>query len=190
MDIDKIKSIDIVDFMLKNGYKQGKGRSGKWRSFYSPFGSESNASFKCDVSDNRWVDYSAGITRKHSIIDLVMMLPPYPSFKEACDVLLSDTDLEARHFEPKKKMNGTKVHSESKPFSKDLISMLTDIRCIDHALVMKYCVEIVISFPMGANPEQTFRVIGMKNDLGGVDYRGLESWLKLHKPEIIYDNKG
>lgn len=171
MDIEKIKSIDIVDWMLKHGYKQGKGRSGKWRSFYSPFGSESNASFKIDVSSNKWVDYSAGVTRKQSIIDLVMMLPPNPSFTDACKILSNDTTIETRHFEPKKNVSGVKIHDKRQITDKELLGYMTDMRKINYDVLVKYCVECDFSFPLGKNPNAIYTGVAFKNSLGGYEIR-------------------
>jgi len=170
LDIDKLKSIDIVDFMLKNGYKQGRGRTGKWRSFYSPFGTEANASFKIDTNCNKFLDFSAGVLKKSSIIDLVMMLNKC-SFGEACDILSGDEQLEVRHFEPKKQESGIKVHEARELSDKELIHYMTDIRCISMDVLQRFTKELVISFPFGTNPDKTYIVCGMQNMMKGWDMR-------------------
>lgn len=176
MDIDKLKSIDIVDFMLKNGYKQGRGRTGKWRSFYSPFGTEANASFKIDTNCNKFLDFSAGVLKKSSIIDLVMMLNKC-SFGEACDILSGDEQLEVRHFEPKKQESGVTVHSTSKITNKELLDYACGERKISEDVLHKFCVQIEISFPFGQDPNKTYSLIGFKSDMGGYECRN--SWMKV-----------
>lgn len=175
-DTDKIKNIDIFDWMLKNGYKQGKGMTGKYRSFYSPFNSEGNASMKVNTANNTFHCYSYG--KGGDIITLVQEIEKC-SFVRACEILDSNASIEIETFKKKEQPSGTIIHTNTEPRDKQLISMLVDKRKIGYDLVMKYCVELLISFPLGVNPDQKHRVIGMMNDMKGFDYRGLESWLKL-----------
>lgn len=170
MKYDRLKQIDIVDWMNKNGYKQGKGRTGKWRSFYSPFTQESEPSFKVDVSQNKWVDFSVGITRKQSIIDLVMKIENC-DFKTACVILEGNKSIEITHYEPKKQESGVKIHSVEGITDKELIHYFVDIRKINIDVLKRYCKELVISFPFSENKNRTYRVIGMENSLSGWDFR-------------------
>ena len=175
-DTNKIKGISIYDWMIKNGYKQGRGSSGKWRSFYSPFGSENNASFKVDVNTNKWVDYSAGVTRRQSIIDLVMKIESC-TFLESCAILTNDTHVEVKVHEPKPSVSGVKIHETRNIINKELLKYITDVRKVDYDVLMKYCMESDFSFTMGKDPNAIYTGISFKNDLKGLEIRN--SWQKI-----------
>lgn len=174
--IEEIKSISIVDFMRKNGYKQGQANTGKWRSFYSPFNSESNPSFKVDTNTNKFLDFSAGVLKKSSIIDLVMKLENC-TFKEACNILSSEEDLKIEHFKPVKNKSGVKVHDAYDIKDSRLIDYMTLERCIDIDVLRRWTKELVISFPYGKNPSATYTVCGMQNMMKGWDFRN--SFIKM-----------
>jgi len=180
---EDICKISIEDWMVKHGYKRGKRNTGKWRSFYSPFSKESNASFMIDTNVNKWMDYSAGITRKRSIIDLVMQIDNC-NFKEACASLLGNKELRVEHFEPKKQESGVKIHSTNEITDKELLSYFNDVRKIGTCVLKKYCVQLNISFPFGQNPDKTYDVVAFKNDMGGYEMRS--NFLKIANSPKCY----
>ena len=74
MDISEIKrNISIVEFLSKEGIRPvyiKKGGQEAW--YFSPFRTETQASFKVDVRKGFWIDYADG--QSGSIIDLYMLL--------------------------------------------------------------------------------------------------------------------
>lgn len=174
-DTDKIKKISIEDWMNKNGYKQGKGRSGKWRSFYSPFGSETNASFKVNTANNSFKDYHSQLSG--DIISLVMEINKC-SFQEACSVLSEDKHIEIEVFKPIKQKEGVEIHSVKDIVSSELLDYACGVRKISREVLMKYCSQVDFSFPYSEKDStRVYTALGFKSDGGGYELRN--SWMKL-----------
>ena len=188
IDTDKLKQISIVDWLSKNGYKRQRG-SGKWVSFYSPFSPESNASFKVDVTCNKWVDFHQGVTKKEDIIELVKMIENC-SFQEACAILAKDKDVKIKEYTPIKAPSGIKIHSVGEITDKEIIDYFTDKRKISVNILKRYCKSVDFSFPYSEkDPNKIYTAAGFPNSLGGYDLRN--SFLKVATaPKVFSKIKG
>ena len=174
-DTNKIKGISIYDWMIKNGYKQGRGSSGKWRSFYSPFGAEANDSFKINTANNTWKDYHDN--SRGDVINLIMKLENV-EFQEACAILTNDTHVEVKVHSIKKAAEGVKIHSVDEITDKELIEYFTEKRKIDINVLKRWCKQVSFSFPLsGKDPNKVYTSLGFRSDLKGFELRS--SWMKL-----------
>lgn len=176
MTLQELRDKDIIQYLASRGYHP-KRNTGNTAVYLSPFTKEHEPSFTVKKSKNRFHCYSSG--NKGSVIDFVMAYDSV-SFKEACDILKGGIGSQIEDYTPPKiEKKGVEIHSETTPQNKEVLSVLVDVRKIPYELILKYCIEIVISFPNGKNPDAKYTVIGMRNDCGGVDFRGKDSWLKL-----------
>lgn len=174
MNIDKIKSISIVDWLDKNGYKRQRG-SGKYYSYYSPFSPEKDASFKVNTAKNTFLDYHADA--RGDIIDLVMGIENC-DFKTACGILSDDSTVDIKQHEPKKSESGVKIHSVGDITDKELIDYFLGARKIDEMVLRHYCKQVEFSFPFSdTDSTRVYKAIGFQNDLKGFELRG--SWMRV-----------
>lgn len=175
MDIQEIKKKSIFDYLTRSGYKP-VNNSGKYRSFYSPFGKEANASFKVNMSNNTWKDYHKGT--HGDIIDLVMQLE-HKDFKSACRFLENDNKVKVFQ-QIKDPEPGVKIHSVSEITDKELIDYFVNVRKIALNILVNYCKKVEFSFPMGKNPHRTHTAVGFKTSMGSWELRS--SWVKICSP--------
>lgn len=188
MTADELRDIDIIQYLAKRGYHP-KRQTGNTVMYLSPFTKEKDASFTVKKSKNRFHDYSSGM--KGSVIDFVMEYDGV-DFLGAIEIL-NNGEIEQieTYTPPKVEKKGVEIHSECTPKDADVLTILCDVRKMPYDLIRKYCKECVISFPLGKNPDARYTVIGMKNDMGGIDVRGKESWLKLSSaPKTFSTIKG
>ena len=173
-DTEKLKSVSIVDYLAKRGIHP-KRKSGRTAAYLSMFGKEGVASFMVDLAKNRWRDYHSD--QKGDTIDLVMALENC-SFMESCEILSSGTGTQLETYTPvKNPPSGVKIVSVSEINDPELIKYFTLTRRINEDVLKKYVDELVVSFPYSKNPNNTHVVGGMKNSLGGYDFRN--SYMKL-----------
>lgn len=167
MTIQEIKSIDFISYLNKSGITP-KRNNGKYAFFLSPFGDESVASFCVNKSKNTFKCYHS--QNSGSIIDFIMAKENL-DFKEACNFLSNDGISDIKPYEPIKQKSGVIVHSVNNITSKALLDYFCGVRMIEEGVLIKYAKQLSISFPYGKNPNTTYDVAGMKNGLGGWDFR-------------------
>jgi hypothetical protein len=184
MTLEEIKKIDLVSYLAKSAIHP-KRNSGKYAFYLSPLTEETQPSFCINKAKNSFRCYSSGTNG--SIIDFVMAHEKM-NFKEAIAFLKGDNISDIQEYIPSPRASepGVKIHNERQISYKPLISKLTDVRKLDYDLLRAYTVEIDISFPHGKNPDAIYTVIGMKNDAGGVDFRGMDDWLKMSTAPKTY----
>lgn len=167
---EQARNISIVEYLDKCGY-QATNKHGKFRSYYSPIGKESNPSFKVNTAKNRFCDYHSN--KSGSILDLVIELEPMVStLTEAADFLLADNTVKiGRYMPPKIEKKGLEIISVEDIKSQNLIDYFVDGRKIDINVLMKYCKEVSFSFPYGKRPNRIYRAVGFENSMGGFELR-------------------
>lgn len=144
MDIEKIKSIDIVSFLAKHGLHPKKS-TGKTAQYLSPFGKETQASFMVNKAKNRFHDYHSQVGG--DIVDLVCALNNC-SFKEAVSILSDDnmSDIET-YTPPKKEVSGVKIHAAEPLTEGELMDYIVGVRKINIDVATEYCNIVSFSFP-------------------------------------------
>ena len=175
MTIDEIRNKDIIQYLASRGYHP-KRNSGNTAMYLSPISKETVPSFAVKKSKNRFHDYSTGA--KGSIIDLCMAIDGV-DFKTSCKMLSDGACSNIESYTPPKveHPSGVKIHSVYEISNPELLKYFTVTRRIDEDVLKKYVDELVVSFPYSQNPDNTHVVGGMKNSLGGYDFRN--SYMKL-----------
>lgn len=175
VDIEKLKSIDIVSYLAKHGIHP-KRTTGKTAQYLSPIGEETQASFMVDLARNRFQDYHS--SRGGDTIDLVCALNNC-SFKEAIRIL-SDGDCSdvKKYTPPKKQLDGVEIKSVDPLTDGELIDYMTQIRKINYDVLMTYTKEVSFRFPHSKkDPNRIYKAVGFQNDLKGFELRS--SWMKV-----------
>ena len=173
-DIDKLKKIDIVSWLDRQGYKRQRG-SGKYVSFYSPFSKESNASMKINRIKNTFVDYHSDL--HGDVIDLVMNLEGC-DFNRACEILSGNKHVEIASYHVVKEADGVKIHSVEELTDKELLDYILGVRKLSHEVVNTYCKQLTISFPFSeTDTERKYVGIGFQTGKNSFEYRN--SWQKI-----------
>lgn len=168
MDISRLKSISIVDYLSKSGHKP-VNRTGKWISFYSPFSKEGNASFKVNTATNKFVDYHAGL--KGDIIDLVCHVE-HVSFAQACNILSESKGLKIEKYDPEKKhVPGIIIERVDDISRQDLIKYFVSERKVATSVLLRYCRQVTFSFPLGKYPERKYVAVGFPTSMGSWELR-------------------
>jgi hypothetical protein len=175
MDIQEIKKKSIFDYLTRSGYKP-VNNSGKYRSFYSPFGKEANASFKVNMSNNTWTDYHKGT--HGDIIDLVMELE-HKEFVEACRFLEDDRRVSVVQ-QIKDPEPGVKIHRVSEITDTELLDYFVRKRHINLHVLYEYCKQVEFSFPMGKHPDKVHTAVGFSTSMGSYELRN--TWFKGGSP--------
>lgn len=182
MDIDKIKSIDIVSFLAKHGLHPKKS-TGKTAQYLSPFGKETQASFMVDLIKNRFTCYHSD--QSGDVIDLVRALNNC-SFKEAVGILSNDDMADVKTYTPPEiKKDGVEIVLIEELSDSELVDYMTQIRRIDYDVLMYYCKEVSFRFPYSKkDKERVYKAVGFANDMKGFELRS--SWQKIaSKPKMF-----
>lgn len=173
-DIDKLKKIDIVSWLDKNGYKKQRG-SGKYVSYYSMLGKEGNASFKVNTASNRWHDYHAD--KRGDIIDLIQEIEKC-DFNSACSILSDNTDVEIKQYIVNRPADGVKIHRVDKLTNPELIDYMVQVRRISEEILFKYTKEVTFSFPYSKkDPNKLYTAVGFQTGKESWELRN--SWMKI-----------
>lgn len=170
-DISNIKSLSIVDFLAKRGYRWERNHE-KNTAYLSPFRTEGSPSFIVNNYKNTWVDFgdSDPLTNHGDIISLVQRLDNV-SFQEALALLEDKVYTPITYREPKVKLKSIEVVNIEKLADKSLIEYITQVRGINAKIADAYCKEVTYSFPSGRYPDAQYKAIGFENDLHGFELR-------------------
>ena len=176
-DKDKLKNIDIVNWLDKHGYKKHRG-SGKYVSYYSMLGQENNPSFKVNQNNNRWKDYHSN--KWGDIIQLVREIEGC-SYNEACAILSEDGDINIKEYTPQKSLPGVKVHLVDNITDSELIEYACVTRKIDKNVLLTNCKEVSFSFPFSEKDnKKIYKAIGFPTAMKSWELRN--SYMKIATP--------
>ncbi|MCL5246543.1 CHC2 zinc finger domain-containing protein [Cellulophaga sp. 20_2_10] len=162
MNCNKAKNIDLLLYLIKNGFKPQK-ITGQNHWFLSPFRKEKTASFKVDTDKNTWYDFGSG--HGGTIIDFLQEYYGC-AISEVLNKLTEDTFSfhQQKIISPHtKKGDIIKVKALQ---NKYLIAYLKE-REINLELAKEFCFEVYYTF----DSNKTYYAIGFKNDLGGFELR-------------------
>ena len=178
MDINKIKSIDIVKFLAGVGCVPVRQQGcNSW--FLSPLREERTPSFHVNTDKNRWHDFGSA-DRGGDIINLVEQLY-HIGFCEAVDRLThSHPWLSLPHHEHKPRSKTTSVS----PFTEVKAEPLSDKQLIDY--IGSRCINLTVA--QDECRQVSFRLygkqklaIGFRNDAGGYELRNAREKICMSK---------
>jgi len=162
MTSTQANSISIREYLWEMNIRQSKDKS-YYGMYYSPFRSETEASFKVDFRKNLWYDFGEG--KGGTMVDLVMKLNRC-NFHEAMKIL------EGKKMPffilppiPTEKASKTILLDVLPLGNTALISYLSR-RGINADAAQNQCVEVYYSIG-----NQEYFAIGFKNDAGGYELR-------------------
>ncbi len=142
--------------------------------YFSPFRSETKASFKVSKVLNRWYDHGEG--RGGNVIDLIILLRNC-TVSEALGFLKEESEFFSFQQPEQSKRKAAKnyeIVSINKIKKPALISYLHS-RKVDVSLAQKYCKELHYSVntleAKSKNKVKTYYTIAFENDLGGFEVR-------------------
>jgi hypothetical protein len=167
-EIDRLKSISIVDFLTRHSVKSKK--IGANLFFSSPYREDPNPSLKVDERTNRWYDF--GIGEGGDIIDLVKKMSN-TDFEGAVQSLRAQSGLPLREVAampaqrsaPSAAPAMTVLHAV--PIYHQAITGYLQERNVDLEVAKKRCRQVHYRTPDG----KTYFALGFKNDSGGYELR-------------------
>jgi len=174
-DLQRVKDIDIVEYLASLGYEEASRGSGVYAAFLSPFGNDRNASFMVHRGKNRWSDYTGGGCESGDLIDLVQKLESV-SWKDAIDIILKRKESHnVAKINPNVVKNikkGTEIIDVCDIIDHRLISYLQKERKVNIEIARKYCDQISVRFPNSKdNPDKIHAAIGFQNNKEGYEVR-------------------
>lgn len=167
--IKRAKEIPIEEYLFSRGYKPKRGSSGKHLFYLSMLRDENKPSFVVNRHTNKWKDL--GLCDKwEDIISLVQIIDGV-NFIGALEILLKiKIDTNTRNHVIQENKPGVEIVQTLPIQSKVLIDYLQG-RGVDIDLARIYCVQAIVRFPGGRDPEQKHAYIGFRNDKGGYELR-------------------
>lgn len=189
LNCEKARNISIVKTLENLGYFP-KRKTEKEAWFLSPFRSETQASFKVDLSINRWYDHGEGLGG--NILDLIMLLKGY-SISEVLSFLSNDINLFFFH-QQENLVSKTVTNENVLDYSEQMQN-----KCLEHKALIEYlksrsipkeiariyCTEIHYE-----RKEKKYFAIGFKNNKGGYELRNKYFKGCIHRKDITTIKNG
>ncbi|WP_447639931.1 MULTISPECIES: toprim domain-containing protein [Chitinophagaceae] len=194
MDLQSIKNIPIT-LVMKWYHITVARKYGNSEFYFAPWRDEKTPSLKVDIVKNLWIDFGEP-ERSGSCIDLVMNIENC-SFNQACEKLenfYGGTDFSSRPSSIESPIK--KILNEQSPYTilregkiEDLafINYIMQERKIPLDVAQKYLNQLEIEH---RHVHKKSAVIGFKNNSGGYEIRGLNSFKSSigHKDFSFIDN--